>query len=989
MIQIRIRGKLFEQVRWCAFWGWLLFLLLMSTVLRAEAPTPEPQLPTLNWEERSDWTNVQDYGAVGDGVTDDTEAIQDAFDTVATGVTIYFPPGTYRITQTLVIESPDNNSLNGVTIIGHGCETCLVWDGASNGTLIQAEGMAYSSWIGMELDGAGIAAYGYYDSSWHTFETVHRNKHMAFRDFTTAGFYADPNDNFAMAETSFENCLFDTCWIGISFTQYNDYNITFDGCEFRECGTGIRCWFGNFYARNCHFEGSTVVDIEASSSQNCNTIRRCTSLSSNRFLSNPNSVSTCVVEGCAISSWQNADGAIVATSASAPMMIFDCIFTNPPDGATYVMKILYTVKRIFISQNTVPTGLTLLDKEPLYFYIIPAGSRSRIPLSSRRQFIAADITVPGKIFDAKVDFDAVGNGIADDTEAIQNTIDAARNWGNNAIAYLPQGKYKITSTLTVTGGHYFIGGAGLYAPGTTVLQWNGDSSSPTMAIEDPDHVIIENMNMCRSGVGGSIVQSGSGVSSFVTYDGVFVSSSSNALPVQNEGLICDGLDEEAIVRIPCLVGNQHYIDCARATILASTSYYGTLVTEGTGVVRDGLLGFLTRFSGGQYNVNVKNNQNLVMSDYYSENSGTILQLEGTSSDPAGRVTVQAGRLHVHPSTGTALVSTDSYGGQIYIGPSQMSGARSGIITITGDSPVDLYLQGNVFYGTPLNITKPETADVWLLGNYPVSTDPEPFADNLSEENYDELASAMDDLRRLGEMDLLVNHPSAIPLGNLLDDPVEIGKYFWTFYPDSLRDLLYPLGYESSFGTGGWGSTKVVFCDGTASPYGTRYDINATTYKLENPFVNQSGQTPTWWDFLNCTISGVNYNGGGQYMPLPWGAVSSANYALITTQSTIGPCVLTIAPTSGLITHKKMALVVFTDTYNSIYGNGTATASIAVGDASPILVTVSVVCPQSGGVAVAQATGTMLPVIGGEPITITLNLTSDNGHRVGCLLIFER
>jgi hypothetical protein len=46
--------------------------------------------------------NVQDFGAVGDGTTDDTTSIQSAID-AANGQTIYLPPGTYRITAPLLI----------------------------------------------------------------------------------------------------------------------------------------------------------------------------------------------------------------------------------------------------------------------------------------------------------------------------------------------------------------------------------------------------------------------------------------------------------------------------------------------------------------------------------------------------------------------------------------------------------------------------------------------------------------------------------------------------------------------------------------------------------------------------------------------------------------------------------------------------------------------------------------------------------------------
>src|SRR5215472_10886888 len=48
------------------------------------------------------WANVKTaYGAAGDGVSDDTAAIQKALNALgANNPTLYFPAGTYRITQT-------------------------------------------------------------------------------------------------------------------------------------------------------------------------------------------------------------------------------------------------------------------------------------------------------------------------------------------------------------------------------------------------------------------------------------------------------------------------------------------------------------------------------------------------------------------------------------------------------------------------------------------------------------------------------------------------------------------------------------------------------------------------------------------------------------------------------------------------------------------------------------------------------------------------
>lgn len=55
----------------------------------------------------------QQFGAVADGTTDDTAAVQAAITAAGAGY-VYFPPGTYRITSTLTV------STSGAHLVGHG-----------------------------------------------------------------------------------------------------------------------------------------------------------------------------------------------------------------------------------------------------------------------------------------------------------------------------------------------------------------------------------------------------------------------------------------------------------------------------------------------------------------------------------------------------------------------------------------------------------------------------------------------------------------------------------------------------------------------------------------------------------------------------------------------------------------------------------------------------------------------------------------------------
>jgi hypothetical protein len=59
------------------------------------------------------------------------------------------------------------------------------------------------------------------------------------------------------------------------------------------------------------------------------------------------------------------------------------------------------------------------------------------------------------------DFGAIGNGVADDTAAIQATINAAASQGLGASVYFPTGQYRITAALTITNTKVTLIGEGI------------------------------------------------------------------------------------------------------------------------------------------------------------------------------------------------------------------------------------------------------------------------------------------------------------------------------------------------------------------------------------------------------------------------------------------------------------------------------------------------------------------------------------------------
>ena len=106
-------------------------------------PLPDP------WVRRDRMPiNVKDYGAQGDGTTDDTAAIQAAFDaSVPTGgQTVFFPAGTYKTTGTL-------NSRPSLRIVGSGPSSVIRYTGSAYALLFGSGSLDVDDpWTGMSIE---------------------------------------------------------------------------------------------------------------------------------------------------------------------------------------------------------------------------------------------------------------------------------------------------------------------------------------------------------------------------------------------------------------------------------------------------------------------------------------------------------------------------------------------------------------------------------------------------------------------------------------------------------------------------------------------------------------------------------------------------------------------------------------------------------------------------------------------------------------------
>jgi len=135
--------------------------------------------------------SVMEFGARGDGKTDDTEALQRAFgEANATGSILQIPAGTYRITATLHLEKAAAAGLiiegaGGRPIRGSGFAeksvTTLLWDGPEGETLLRVTGACGLVLRDLNFDGnskAGTLFEARHEKGWGNMLSLMENVHF-------------------------------------------------------------------------------------------------------------------------------------------------------------------------------------------------------------------------------------------------------------------------------------------------------------------------------------------------------------------------------------------------------------------------------------------------------------------------------------------------------------------------------------------------------------------------------------------------------------------------------------------------------------------------------------------------------------------------------------------------------------------------------------------------------------------------------------------
>jgi hypothetical protein len=778
-----------------------------------------PDIPVMTWTPRSDWINVKTapYHATGDGTTDDTAAIQAALtkagEPKSLTPTVYFPPGTYKITATLDWQGTNDwkgRGIHGAALIGCGRSTIIKWAGPGGAAMFWTKGATTARYIGLAWDGDNIASCAYEAASPNTYEYSCRHENESFRNFTAPGNYI-PGDtvpaaaiigglpiegNSPDAEIMIWNCLFVNCTNGVIVSQdpkvFNNYLWEIKGCEFESCGTGIYNVHGRFAALDCHFQDSKEADFSCNpSTKPC--IRRCTSVGSNCFYQSylNKSVGAVLIQDCWVDSWKNPEGAIQSGNIG-PCEILDCVFTNPPSGGAknprnspiVAMNVAAAPSYFTVSNNSCPTISTenLVNMGPnpgSNLITIPAGKvPAAIPTrgSANLTFLhTAEQDDSTHILDVTLDpYKADTTGLTEAASAIQMAIDDARKANNGTVVYLPVGKYKISSTIKVTGSNYTIQGAGV----RSILDWGGPDQGTFFDVASPQKLSMEQFQCNYDGKKlkdvTAINQTAAGPCT-MNYDGIYYNQSGSAMHTPNgTGLKLDSLPAGSRVTAGELNLALTIHDCGPAEILFNYSIGGRIIVDGATQPKTGFLGIINSENGtgvagpDSWNIFINDNQDFVMGDYYQEQGHNCIKIAGGAGREPGHVTICGIKQQYYNQGGAyAVVDIDNYAGRFYYGQvnfANYSKDNKGIDAVnptvfiqTGTNPCNLILDSvSYIAASPIVFKLDKGAKLIQLNN--VQSFQPPKLINVQPEGWGAAtAQALDDERLLGQYDLDWNY----------------------------------------------------------------------------------------------------------------------------------------------------------------------------------------------------------------------------------------
>lgn len=428
------------------------------------------------------------FGARGDGVSDDTAALQQALDALGSAghsAVLYIPAGTYRVTQTLRLTRKRD-----VAILGENpATTILSWGGGYNngpdyttntGVMLLGQGSAQVKIGRLTFDGKGRLNWGLRwrwggYSSQDFFPTNNQHFDLIFQDMDIgigAGCSQCSQQDTAEYSHVYRTQFIRCGYAGLSTEDFNSLLWGVMDSYFEDSGSGVRLGTGNAAIYDSTFVRSKTSDITAVTIPIVS-VRGSTSIGSAHFLTATGNTGSVTLQNNIVLD----PTSIAVDTAASELTLVGNAFRTGGNAAVMLRNAAalsagnrFSTATPFATQGFV--AVRQLDD-------IPATSIADVPIA--RPF-------PPSPFAGAIVSPAAFTGAA-----IQSAVDqlAAANGG---VVYLRTGTYSVDRTIAVPAGKdiRLIGDGN----GRTLIQAsNPTQATPVIRFEGPSHAVLQDVSL--------------------------------------------------------------------------------------------------------------------------------------------------------------------------------------------------------------------------------------------------------------------------------------------------------------------------------------------------------------------------------------------------------------------------------------------------------------------------------------------------------------
>lgn len=596
----------------------------------ALASTEEFVGPFTSWRDLK-----RDYGAVGDGRTDDTGALQRALDELTRheeACVLYLPAGTYRLTATVQTRRKEHTDCQGVSVIGEDpASTVLRWDGPADGTMFQWDAW-YSRISRLTFEGRDRAGVGLCYGP--AFSTYNETSDLVFRDIRNALVFGGEKTD-GQAENEVLRCHFVKCETGVQTVNWNSMDIWVWYCTFEDCGRGIFNVMGNWHAWENLFRRSRVADVGIMNLMAFSVVNN-TSVGSRCFLD----FDTSHTWGSPTSITGNrvldpTGDVAMKLSNAGPYLVVDNTFRC--GGQTRAVQMTWA-DQTFVGNTYTRTDAVVergrfrrIEEKTVDARLIPDTLPNLPPTPARRQC---------PIFEVKA---------GADSRDIQMAIDQAVTCtGQRPVVHLPMGQYHVDQTLIIPAGcdlQLMGDGAGETA---TRLNWAGAENGVLLRLVGPTRATLRDFYIHAPRARALLIENADQPGGRIFADQLNASGPHENVPGPVAALRVNGLVEtDVLLRALQGSGNRGvWVDVIGGARTARPHNQVSIFTGATGS------------AVGQYNVS--RDGRLVVRGVYHERSSD--SLNGLHLTDRGTLCIDATRFSYATSADAATIGADDFHG---------------------------------------------------------------------------------------------------------------------------------------------------------------------------------------------------------------------------------------------------------------------------------------------------------------------------------------